>query len=753
MNRLKKLFIFTTCIALFSSNSYSQANFPEKGPVFRDDMVPRVDVFINPDTLAWIYENVESDIEFRAQFVFATDTLHDTINNIGFRLRGNTSRVSQKKSFKISFNTFQDGGKYYGLEKTNLNGEHNDPSVIRSKIAWDLLRSFGIPAPRANHVQVFINGNYYGLYIQVEHIDEEFVLSRFENQDGNLFKCLYPADLNFISNNPDDYKMMAGDRRVYDLKTNTQTDDYSDLAQFIHILNNVPSAVFPCEIENEFNVYDYLRVIALDIFLGNWDGPIYNKNNFYLYHNTQYNRFEYIPYDLDNILGIDWFGKDWSTRNIYDWNNHSEPRPIYTKMMASSELREIYSQYMMELIQDHISGSVLTERILSLKAMIRPYILNDPYYPLDYGYSVQSFDDSYQMGVDSHAPIGLIPYLDARRASALEQLESFQEHSIINHVRQKAKEDGSELRIRAYVREASDSVMVVFRENEGEWQTLQMFDDGEHLDINAGDGVYANTLYAIPINTNIQYQIRVIHSNGIETISPCVPIEYYYHESLQPQLVINEFMADNDSIISDEYGAFSDWIEVYNADSEDVYLGDKYLTDNLSNPDKWLMPDMTLEAGHFALFWADDDTEKGPFHTNFKLSKEGEEIGIFDAANTGFFPLDTLIYESQITNVSQGRYPDGGDEWRLYVHPTPGITNLFDAIDEQMNYSSFNVFPNPNNIGQIYLNRRSELQIFNINGVIMKNFASAISFDISDLASGVYIARFPNGQAVKLIVQ
>jgi len=132
----------------FSSTIIAQPNFPDDEEIYRDDVVGRVDILINPDTLQWIYENVESDIEWRATFIFDNGTIHDTIENIGFRLRGNTSRQSAKKSFKVSFNTFESGRKYHGVEKINLNGEHNDPSVARSKISWDLCRQAGIPSSR-----------------------------------------------------------------------------------------------------------------------------------------------------------------------------------------------------------------------------------------------------------------------------------------------------------------------------------------------------------------------------------------------------------------------------------------------------------------------------------------------------------------------------------------------------------------------------------------------------------------------------
>jgi len=82
--------------------SFGQPTFLEDGEVFTGDVVPRIDIYIDPDTLDWIYENVESYQEFHAVFIFNNTNIIDTIENVGFRLRGNTSRYSGKKSFKIS---------------------------------------------------------------------------------------------------------------------------------------------------------------------------------------------------------------------------------------------------------------------------------------------------------------------------------------------------------------------------------------------------------------------------------------------------------------------------------------------------------------------------------------------------------------------------------------------------------------------------------------------------------------------------
>ena len=119
------------------------ARFP-----FSSESLDRIDIVIDQDSLDIILQdgNQLSDYEFPATFIYTylnTDSQIvriDTVEQIGFRLRGNTSRNSAKKSFKVSFNTFQSGRQYRGLDKMNLNGEHNDPTMMRALLSLDLLR-------------------------------------------------------------------------------------------------------------------------------------------------------------------------------------------------------------------------------------------------------------------------------------------------------------------------------------------------------------------------------------------------------------------------------------------------------------------------------------------------------------------------------------------------------------------------------------------------------------------------------------
>jgi hypothetical protein len=76
------------------------------------------------------------------------------------------------------------------------------------------------------------------------------------------------------------------------------------------------------------------------------------------------------------------------------------------------------------------------------------------------------------------------------------------------------------------------------------------------------------------------------------------------------------------------------------------------------------------------LFFADGDPEQGPLHTNFQLSKSGEEIGLFDLDITGNRPIDTYTFGLQGVDLSERRYPDGEQTWVLGRRPTPGTANV-----------------------------------------------------------------------------
>ena len=163
-----------------------------------------------------------------------------------------------------------------------------------------------------------------------------------------------------------------------------------------------------------------------------------------------------------------------------------------------------------------------------------------------------------------------------------------------------------------------------------------------------------------------------------------------------PNLLINEFMASNDAANTDEYGGFDDWFEIYNADSVAVDIGGYYVTDNLDSPDSYQIPKTdpaktTIQPGGFLVLWADKDTLQGVTHVDFRLSGDGEAIGLVMPDGRTF--VDQLTYDAQQTDFSYGRNPDGSDNWQVYAKATPGASNTGASTNLPPQISNVSVSP------------------------------------------------------------
>ena len=742
----------TVLLFTFFQPCDAQNPFPDEAPIYQKGIVARIDITLSPDSLEMILApgNERSDHHFSATFRFDNGNLQETIENVGFRLRGNTSRYAAKKSFKVSFNTYEPGRKWYGVEKLNFNGEHNDPSISRSVICWDLLRDIGVPAPRASHVQLYINGAYYGVYANVEHIDEEFVATRFGNRDGNLYKCLWPADLKYLGENPDLYKLKNGDRRVYELITNKEEDDYSDLAHFIAVLNNTPLEELRCELEAIFNINSFLLSMAFDVLSGNWDGPLFNKNNFYLYHNQANGLFEFIPYDLDNTFGIDWFGINWAERNIYSWGATNENRPLYWRILEVPEYKDRFSYFMNKILMELYSETVLFPEIDEMKALLEPFVAEDSFYPLSYGFSMQDFHNSFVQTLPyNHTPTGLKTFISNRRESAINQLQLNDLTPIISRVSSNQANAKQEIVVQASLEDDQGlkSVKICYQLNEdGAVRCVEMSDDGLHLDDLPGDGRYGVLIPPLETSAILTYYIEAIDLNGNISRDPVCGTRQLVVGDASIPLAINEIMASNDTTIADEFGEFDDWVEIYNYGDVPIYLGDRYLSDNPNIPQKWSFPNISIQPGEFLLVWTDDDEEQGELHTNYKLSAAGEFIGIFDHDDNSNQLIDGLEFGPQVTDQALGRFPNGTGVFQLLT-ATPGNSNAVSSNTKELSNLSINyqIFPNPTH-DLLYLQadqlmpQPQRVFLLNAFGQVIqeKNWQTRLVINLEHLPSGLY---------------
>jgi hypothetical protein len=497
-----------------------------------------------------------------------------------------------------------------------------------------------------------------------------------------------------------------------------------------------------------FNVNSYLQSIAFDILSGNWDGPLYNKNNFFLYHNPATGLFEYMPYDLDNTFGIDWFGVDWATRDIYTWAHPTEPRPLYTKIMQVQEYKDRLSFYLNDFVNEKYKESILFAQIDELKNTLAPFVEEDIYYSLDYGFDIEDFEKGFSQALPyNHTPVGIKSFIATRRSATIQQLDVNDISPIITESNTNTPDVNEEIVITARITDnhGIQHVTLDVERTSGQNEIITMYDDGLHNDDQPSDGLYGAHIAAATACESLQYFISATDITGNESRLPhCGRKELIVCNS-PLTLAVNEFMASNESTIMDDHGEYEDWVEIYNYGTEAVSLNGLYMSDKPDDPTKWGFPDMLIQSGEYILFWADEDTDQGPLHADIKLSAGGEFIGIYDVDSTGNALIDGYTFGEQQDDITYGRYPNGTGPF-VQMMPTPGTMNESSVSTENgISNHTLSVYPNPFS-DFLYLQwdeafvLTQEIAIVDVYGrVVLKgNVINNSTVDVQSLVPGIY---------------
>ena len=734
----------------------------ESWKVYDDSELAVIHITVDPEDLEWMYDNVESDSIHPATIQFQNAYLDETIDSIGFRLRGNTSRNAAKKSFKIDFNHFISGRDFYDVEKLNLNGEHNDPSIIRSKLCWDFYQNIGMASSRASHAVLYINEEYFGLYISIEHIDDRFLSKNFENDNGNLWKCIWPADLTYRGNDPEDYHPYYSETRPYDLKTNEDQYDYSKLARLIRIIHNTPDSL-----DMVLNIKTTLQYFAMNILTGSWDDYRFLRNNFYLYHNPDNDLIHWIPYDYDNSFGIDWFNIDWSNIDPYEYAViDGDGRPLTEYLFSQVRYRNLFSHFL----------EFYNEQLFDLDSMYQKlnyyvdFLYNaaqyDTYRTLDYGFSFNDFLNSYGSDFENaHVKQGILEFIASRKEALTNQIVFSGNDPIIYEgvIEDNVIFVGETVSIRtAIFGDIMNADFFYKHENEDEWSSATL----AHQPITNSKHVEDHDRWIVELSFEQtgRYDWYIFTSNN-STYDKFPIYDYKSFEVLDvvdnQTVWINALLAKNEAVNVDETGEYDDWIELWNYDQAEVDLANHYLTDKRDNLTKWQFPDSAAQIfpDEFMLIWCDEDQEGGGLHTNFKLSSGGEFLALVHP--DGETIIDSISFPSQAEDISYGRIlsSDFQYEWD-YLSPTPGYSNTSLHISKtELLVNSFelnSIYPNPFNSNfKISLDIHDDLGKFRVDLVsltgrtilsktVIPSFSGTITIPMNidkTYASGTYFIR------------
>ena len=356
--------------------------------------------FISDTNPVWI----TSDISF--------DGL--TWENVGFRLKGNSSLNSAwsggdyKLPFKLDFDEFEDDypeiddQRFYGFKQLTFSSNWSDDSYLREKVTADIFRDMGIPSAQTAFYAVYVDYGegpvYFGLYTAVEVIDDTVIETQFDDDSGNVYKP---------SGDGASFAEGAFSEVVFDKETNKDEADYSDILAVFDALHAdtrlTDSAVWRAGLESVFDVDIFLRWLAVNTVVQNWDTYGSMPHNYYLYTDPTTGLITWIPWDnnmslSDGMVGnrganppmgeVDQrqqprppgdagMGRPESTRGVatLDQANVGDDWPLVRYLMDDPIYHELYVTYVDETITTVFEPGRMTAIYQELYDLVTPYVV------------------------------------------------------------------------------------------------------------------------------------------------------------------------------------------------------------------------------------------------------------------------------------------------------------------------------------------------------------------------------------------
>lgn len=267
------------------------------------------------DVTRWLYEDPSNaDIEKTEAIVQIGDEsgplpgelgYGEVVPNATIQIRGSLTSMAPQNSYHIAIN--QGAGRWRGQSTIILNKHISDPSRVRNKLNFDLLKSIpNMVSVRTQFIHLYVQDQTvntdetgfidYGLYTQAELPDKKFLKNHLLDSNGQLYKAIdfefkrYPEVIGMVDDPQFDEKAFS---TVLEIKGNK---DNTKLIQMLEDLNN-PEIPIETTFETYFNPDNYFTWLAYNILVGNVDTT---NQNFYLYSPRNSNIFYFIPWDYDN---------------------------------------------------------------------------------------------------------------------------------------------------------------------------------------------------------------------------------------------------------------------------------------------------------------------------------------------------------------------------------------------------------------------------------------------------------------------
>ena len=373
-------------------------NFDE---VFEDNTVKRLDIVITEDRWESMLDDMtatygtfgsgggtggltetDEDPIFVPAEVFYNDKQW---YRVGVRFKGNSSLQFSwrngilKLSFKLDFDEFEDdypqidNQRFYGFKKFSLKNNYDDSSMLREKVATDVFRNAGLVASHTAFYTLYVDygdgPQYFGLYTLVEEVDGSVLDTQFSDDDGNLYK----PDGDAASFADGTY-----DEDEYVKKTNEDEADFSDVESLLTAINDdirtTDAATWRTNLETVFDTDVFLKYLAVNTVVQNWDTYGRMTHNYYLYNNSDTSKLTWIPWDNNEALQDGKMGGsaslDFSDISASQW-------PLIGYMYQDDVYKAQYETYLQDLIDGPFNTSTMQALYSQYSDLVEPYATSE----------------------------------------------------------------------------------------------------------------------------------------------------------------------------------------------------------------------------------------------------------------------------------------------------------------------------------------------------------------------------------------
>jgi len=359
---------------------------PFRMPELQAD-VELYELTVPEDALEAIYDDVDSDVLHAALFTARGET-----RQVWVRLRGNSSRDWPKKSWRIEL---PEGERFDGRRKLNLVSEWRDNSLMIEKLGYDLLAALHFPAPKARYVRLSINGQYQGVYLDLERVDKDFLRNHgWVDGDATIYRC---------GRKDCEMKLWRAEfQTAWDKKTNELDPHNTMLDEFLCAVNATPDPDVPDVLDERVELELHLRNMVVDALISN---DTVEDSRSYVVFDAFTGRMAYVPWDFNNGTAIYNTGKRLGGPASFDhplflytaidpwaeleWNKRMSDDPSHRWHPLSSSLNNrIYFHPALrarlvarteQALAEVFKPDVLDPWIDRVYALLAPHVASDPW--------------------------------------------------------------------------------------------------------------------------------------------------------------------------------------------------------------------------------------------------------------------------------------------------------------------------------------------------------------------------------------